>query len=196
MNGRGLTTRRPNGVRFADGEEFPIEERNPLSDLVLIAAMDIGLEESPRGTNRGAEIKKFFEADDLFIGKHTDGYPWCAAALSYWIQIFLKSHREYSMTKAPRLARAFDFEEIWAPANGCLIFTPMQRIHTIRAGDIIIWNFSHASLAERSNRSSVSTIDANSNDEGKREGYEVCRLTRSLQKVRSVIRMIPDSAQS
>jgi len=195
MSGRGL---RPgvNGVRFAPGEEFPLPAKNPLSDLALIAARDIGLAENPIGSNRGRDIQKYFEADNLVIDGKTDGYPWCAAAVSYWFQLFLKGHPEFSMTNAPRIARAFDFDEKWGPANGCLIFRPNQQLHLIQAGDIIIWDFSHASIAQSANRSSVTTTDANSNDEGKREGFEVCCLTRSLERVRNVVRPLPNAARA
>ena len=41
-----------------------------------IAFEDLGLEESPRGSNQGPDLEKFFEADDLEIDGETDGYAW------------------------------------------------------------------------------------------------------------------------
>jgi hypothetical protein len=194
--GRGLPRR-----RSINRVEIPVFDSlrtkpNPLADLVLIARRDLGLHESPRGSNMGAELQKFFTADDLVIDGQTDGYPWCACGLSYWVQEFLKGHPEFSRTKPPRIARAYDFCEVWGPANGCIIFTPDQNLFTIRAGDIIVWKFSHASLAVSSNRSSATTYDCNSNDEGKRDGFEVCELTRSLSQVLAAVRMLPDAARA
>ncbi len=116
--------------------------------LALIAEKELGLREEPRGSNRGDFLKKFFEADDLKVAGQTDGYPWCAAFVSWCIQQWLDKLCEGGLRiqgfAAPRTARAFELEK-WGAENGCLVFRPERNFPPER-GDLAIYAFSHCGI--------------------------------------------------
>lgn len=141
--------------------------------IASIAAVDIGLKELPIGSNHGPELKKFFEADDLDIDGKTDGYPWCAAAVSFWTQEYLKKN-QISSVKPPRIAAVRLFED-WAKKNSLHIST------TPRKNSIVVFQISHIGVVESvgGDDGAVVCIEGNTNDDGSREGYEVCRKHRN-----------------
>jgi hypothetical protein len=140
--------------------------------IASIAAVDIGLEELPIGSNHGPDLQKFFKADDLDIDGKTDGYPWCAAAVSFWTQEFLKKNNIASV-KPPRIAAVRLFEE-WAKKNSLPIS------NTPKKNSIVVFNFSHIGVVEGvDDYGNVVCIEGNTNDDGSREGYEVCRKHRN-----------------
>jgi len=163
---------------------------NPQAGLAAIAEKDLGLEESPPGSNRGPQIAKFFAADNYVPGSKDEGYAWCACAVSYWVQVFLRTAgREFYDVAAPRLCAAFDFN-VWAQRNGCLVFTPAQirkGIYRHQRGDIVVYGFSHVGIVSSVNTkdTNFTAIEGNSNDDGSREGYEVVAHARTLGAVES-----------
>ena len=144
--------------------------------LSEIARLDIGLEESPRGSNKGKQIQKFFDADDL---DEKDGYAWCASTVSYWTQQFIKENG--LKLKAPRIAGVIRFPE-WARAQGLTVSK------TPKSNSIVVFTFSHIGIVESVKDSqNVITIEGNTNDDGSREGYRVCRRTRPLSECKLFI---------
>jgi CHAP domain len=72
--------------------------------------------------------------------------------------------------------------------------TDPKYLHTTpMAGDIFIMDFGkglgHTGFVENVVGDSIQTIEGNSNDEGSREGYEVCRRTRKISSCKSFIRL-------
>ena len=149
--------------------------------LAEIAAKDIGLQESPRGSNKGKDLEKFFRATDL----DGDGWPWCAGAVSCWVQAWIKANG--SKLKAPRIAGVVFFRG-WAEKNGLFISTKP------RAEAIVVFRFSHVGIVERVRPDgSVETIEGNTNDEGSREGFKVCRRVRPPRECAFFIYLPPVS---
>jgi hypothetical protein len=148
--------------------------------LSQIAAADLDLGESPRGSNRGPELRKFFTADDLEIDGKTDGYPWCAAAVSFWTQTWIKESG--SNIKPPRIAAVRLFPS-WADKNGLV-----SKVKGPKPNDIVVFTFSHIGIVEsvKPDGSFVS-IEGNTNDDGSREGYEVARRSREASEARLFI---------
>ena len=94
--------------------------------------------------------------------------------------------------KRPQTAGAWDFEN-WAKkevANGVDLRKPTNE--DIKAGDIVIFTFSHIALAVKDIDSSgyVITIEGNTNGAGSREGGSVLEKKRHVSKIRSRIRIL------
>lgn len=147
----------------------------PMSKLSAIAARDIGLCEDPKGSNKGKQIQKFFDSDDL---DEKDGYPWCASAVSYWVQQWIKENG--SDLKKPQIAGVARFP-VWAKAQKLRVsFDP-------RPNDIVIFTFSHIGVVESVDDQKIVTIEGNTNDDGSREGWQVCRKNRKLSECKLFI---------
>jgi hypothetical protein len=158
-----------------------------MKELSKIAATDLGLEEAPRGSNKGPELQKFFKSDDLEMDGKTDGYPWCAAAVSYWVQQWIAANGV--KLRAPRIAAVRLFPE-WAKKNG-LVTTPDRP----RVNDIVVFTFSHIGVVEAVRASGsgevlgIDAIEGNTNGDGSREGFEVARRSRPIEQCRLFIRL-------
>jgi hypothetical protein len=169
---------------------------NPLEPLAAIAESQCDLAESPRGSNRGAALTKFFAADDYHPGGKDEGYPWCACFVSWCVQQFLrKASTHFAGVTPPRLAAAFDFKA-WGAAHHAMIFTPLAcRPGQLwpQRGDIVVFKFSHVGIVAAVNgRDRIFTsIEGNSNADGGRDGYAVVRHGRTFTPVREFIRLTP-----
>jgi hypothetical protein len=151
---------------------------NPQFTLAKIAARDLGAREQPPGSNKGPQIEKFLRATDL----DGDGWPWCAAAVSYWVQQWAKLNGWKG--KVPRIAGVSQFP-VWAQKNG------LKCGYAPKTNDIVIFTFSHIGVVENIGPDWVDTIEGNTNDEGSREGYEVARRRRPLTQCRLFISLPP-----
>jgi len=151
-----------------------------MTTLSQIAARDLGLQESPKGSNKGPALQKFFDADDL---DEKDGYPWCASAVSYWTQQWIKINAV--KLKAPRIAGVIRFPE-WAKKNG-LVCTTKPSANSI----FLLGTASHIGVVESvaKDGSTITTIEGNTNAAGSREGFEVCRKTRDIDTIKLYIRL-------
>jgi len=94
--------------------------------------------------------------------------------------------------KRPRTAGAWDFER-WANAQKGkgvkLIKNPKAK--DFQVGDIVVFKFSHIGLCVgESDDNTIPTIEGNTDDSGSREGGGVYEKVRSINKVRSIIRII------
>lgn len=67
------------------------------------------------------------------------------------------------------------------------------RFTSPKVGDIFIMDFGgglgHTGFIERIEGDTLHTIEGNTNDTGSREGYEVCRRTRKINKMKGFIRL-------
>jgi hypothetical protein len=155
------------------GDASPLAQK-----LVRLAHGEVGVRESPKNSNRGKRVQEYQAADWL----DGTGYPWCASFIC-WLC------REAGVENRPRTAGAWDFER-WArksstPAN---LLKPAR--NQIKAGDIIVFTFSHIGLAvEDQEGDTVRTIEGNTDESGSREGGGVYAKVRSLRQIRSIIRI-------
>ncbi|WKE64619.1 CHAP domain-containing protein [Gallaecimonas kandeliae] len=178
---------------LAHSSAEPKDNRNiatPYVQLVDIAKQYIGVKET--GNNKigkSEKMREIFEADDLAINGETDGYPWCAAFVSLCVQKLCKKSSYFSALVPPREPSVNRFLTQWAKQQGCLIFSPHSKTYAPRAGDIVVFTFSHIGIVESNNGKLVSTIEGNTNAAGSREGVCVARKSRSLSIVRKFIRL-------
>lgn len=170
---------------------------NPLERLARIAEAELGNAEEPRGSNRGAAIQKYFEADAYTPNKADNGYAWCACFVSWCVQRFLASAEGADVVvRPPRLSAAFSFRD-WGKANGCLVLTPgaCNPAHEWpKRGDIVVYTFSHVgivtSVSAKGDRV-FSAVEGNTDENGGREGWEVARRARTFGNVLCFVRMSP-----
>tara|TARA_R110000751_G_scaffold43111_1_gene99707 strand:- start:277 stop:897 length:621 start_codon:yes stop_codon:yes gene_type:complete len=154
--------------------------------MVNLARSEIGVSEID-GSNCGPRVDEYKAATWLDPDK---GWPWCAAFLCWLIREAIEG--EDVAFKRPQTAGAWDFEN-WARKqvnNGVELRKPTNE--DIKAGDIVIYTFSHIGLAVKDIDSSgyVATIEGNTNGAGSREGGSVLEKKRHVSSIRSRIRII------
>ena len=154
--------------------------------MVQLAREEIGVSEVD-GTNCGPRVDQYKAATWLDASK---GWPWCAAFICWLVRESIED--EDVKFKRPRTAGAWDFEN-WAKqqiANGVDLRKPTNE--DIKAGDIVVFTFSHIGLAVKDidSRGYVKTIEGNTNGAGSREGGSVLEKTRHVSSIRSRIRSL------
>ena len=154
--------------------------------MVSLAREEIGVSEVD-GSNCGPRVDEYKAATWLDADK---GWPWCAAFICWLVREAIEG--EDVKFKRPRTAGAWDFEN-WAKqqsANGVELRKPTNE--DIKAGDIVVFTFSHIGLAVKDADSSgyVVTIEGNTNGAGGREGGSVLEKKRHVSKIRSRIRIV------
>lgn len=150
---------------------------NPLATTTLQKAISqLGVEELPRGSNAGASVEKYLKS--VGLGK---GYSWCMAFV-YWCtkesatQLGLLN----PLSKTAGVLDMFNKEVD-------------LRVKVPQTGDIFIMEFGHGNghtgIVEKVVGTTLHTIEGNTNDEGSREGYEVCRRTREIKTIKGFLRL-------
>lgn len=169
---------------------------NPASKLADVAESQTGASEDPIGSNRGVALVKYFAADNYRPAKD-EGYPWCAAFVSWCVQEFLRTAGDpFSRIIPPREAAAFAFRD-WGKTQGAFIFTPAQCAPSLswpQRGDIVVFKFSHIGIVAASHQGggrNFTSVEGNSNNNGSREGYAVVKHPRTFSEVREFIRLTP-----
>ena len=186
----------------ADGADGPVtwnailaklSTKNPVASggsvaekMVRLAREEIGVSEVD-GSNCGPRVDEYKAATWLDADK---GWPWCAAFICWLVREAMEE--EDVKFKRPRTAGAWDFEN-WAKqqsTNGVELRKPTNE--DIKAGDIVVFTFSHIGLAVKDADSSgyVVTIEGNTNGAGSREGGSVLEKKRHVSKIRSRIRIL------
>ena len=186
----------------ADGVDGPVTWNAILSELstkkdnmngkdvpqkmVLLAREEIGVSEVD-GSNCGPRVDEYKAATWLDPDK---GWPWCAAFICWLVREAIEG--EDVKFKRPRTAGAWDFEN-WAKqqvANGVDLRKPTNE--DIKAGDIVVFTFSHRGIAVKDidSKGYVTSIEGNTNGAGSREGGSVLEKKRHVSKIRSRIRIL------
>ena len=185
---------------FADGADGPVTWNAILAKLsikepvasgssipekmVALAHEEIGVSEVD-GSNCGPIVDRYKAATWLDPSK---GWPWCAAFICWLVREAIKGE-EVVFTR-PETAGAWDFENWANKQKGVELRKPTN--HDIKAGDIVVFTFSHIGLAVKDMDLSgyVTTIEGNTNGEGSREGGSVLEKRRHVSKIRSIIRIL------
>jgi cell wall-associated NlpC family hydrolase len=154
--------------------------------MVSLAREEIGVSEVD-GSNCGPRVDEYKAATWLDADK---GWPWCAAFICWLVREAIEG--EDVSFKRPRTAGAWDFEN-WAKQEsnrGIELRKPTNE--DIKAGDIVVFTFSHIGIAVKDVDSSgyVVTIEGNTNGAGSREGGSVLEKKRHVSKIRSRIRIL------
>lgn len=153
--------------------------------LVELAILELGVEEID-GTNCGPRVNEYKAATWLPAKK---AWPWCAAFICWLVREAIKATGKTYTFKRPQTAGAWDFEN-WSLAQDESTNTKKPPGRDIKAGDVVIFTFSHIGLAVSGpdNEGYVNTIEGNTDRAGSREGGGVYAKRRHLNKIRSRIR--------
>ena len=176
-----------NAILAKMSTKSPIASSGSVAEkMVSLAREEIGVSEVD-GSNCGPRVDEYKAATWLDADK---GWPWCAAFICWLVREAIEG--EDVKFKRPRTAGAWDFE-YWAKqqsTNGVELRKPTNE--DIKAGDIVVFTFSHIGLAVKDADSSgnVVTIEGNTNGAGSREGGSVLEKKRHVSKIRSRIRIV------
>ena len=164
----------------------PKPEGNVPQKMVSLAREEIGVSEVD-GSNCGPRVDEYKAATWLDPDK---GWPWCAAFICWLIRESVDG--EDVKFKRPRTAGAWDFENWAKQQDGKGVDLRKPSNEDIKAGDIVVFTFSHIGLAVKDIDSSgyVVTIEGNTNGAGSREGGSVLEKKRHVSKIRSRIRIL------
>jgi hypothetical protein len=149
-----------------------VTDVGPLITLPLLtlnfARQEIGTEEAPRGSNAGPRVEQYQATCHAKAGD-----AWCACFACWCVDqaakaLGTKPHLRYSAGALHLLEINQDLV-IPAPEVGCLV----------------VWRHAnglgHVGLVETLGDGTMGTIEGNTNPEGGREGYCVCRHTRPTE---------------
>lgn len=166
--------------------------------LIEIAAKDVGSIETSR--NQGPAIKKFWPATSYPEG-YADRQPYCAAAVCYWVQQWLKDSEvavavceQYGILPSAlngwRCKSASAFEWItWAKRRDVQVLSD-SILNTLHTGDIMVFDMSHIGIVTDDNGKGVYTIEANTGATGGRDGDGIFQKTRQRPLARGFIRIL------
>lgn len=148
--------------------------------IVEIALKEVGVEEVD-GTNCGPRVNQYKAATNL---PPEEPWPWCAAFVCWVVREAMKA-----TFKRPTTAGAWNLEN-WSLKQDNSTQTRKPHRGDIKPGDIVVFTFSHVGFAvgEPDEEGYVSTLEANTDAAGSREGGGVFRKRRKLSSIRSRIR--------
>lgn len=158
--------------------------------IVTIAKAEIGVTEI-NGTNCGPRVNEYKAATNL---PPTKSWPWCAAFVCWVVREAMTQCgvKETKNFKRPKTAGAWDFEN-WSLAQDNTTNTKKPHRGDIKAGDIVVFAFSHIGIAVADadlKTGTVKTVEGNTDAKGSREGGGVFAKVRPLSSIRSRIRFV------
>lgn len=172
--------------------------------LVAIARKDVGQKEVSR--NRSPAIQKFWPATSYPEGYNTKvapyygRAPYCAAALAYWVQQWLKDPEVLkALGKTPSQAEAWRCKSAgayawqdWAEKKGLLVMSDSQS-HILHTADIVVYDFSHIGLITNDYKKRIVAIEANTGPPtgSQRDGDGIYEKDRPREIARAFIRLLP-----
>ena len=151
--------------------------------LVSLALNEIGVEEVD-GTNCGVRVDQYKSATNL---PPHESWPWCAAFVCWLVREAVRTDGPYTFAR-PTTAGAWDLEN-WSKKQDNSTHTLRNPGNDIKAGDIVIFKFSHVGLCVRGAEAGrIRTVEGNTDAAGSREGGGVFQKSRSLDSVKTRIR--------
>jgi hypothetical protein len=143
-----------------------------------IAQSQNGVQESPKGSNAGTAVEKYLKS--VGLGK---GYAWCMAFV-YWS--VSEATKQLELTNP--LVRTAGVLNQWNK------IAPKYKKTIPAVGDIFIMDYGKGQghtgfVVEVLPNGILKTLEGNTNDEGSREGFEVCYKTRKTSAIKGYIRI-------
>lgn len=160
-------------------------------NFIDVAVSQIGNEEIPRGSNWGEHVQKYLASVDV-------DFPaaWCMAFI-YWCveESGIRVSDGTGGLKNPLVKTAGVLRQ-WneVASQFPLSVHKKMKVSSPQPGDIFIMDhghgLGHAGFIESIDPDGlIRTIEGNTNDEGDRDGYEVCRRIRHAEKMKGFIRI-------
>jgi hypothetical protein len=136
------------------------------------------------GANRGPWVRLYMD------GNEGDGWPWCAGFVSHLLR---QASGLFGQAPPIDLSFSCDLLAASATARGLLVSgrnlaSPSQ----VKRGALFLvrrtaGDWTHTGIVTQATDAGVLTIEGNTNDEGAREGYEVCRRVRAYKDLDFVV---------
>ena len=148
-----------------------------------IAATQIGVREKG-SSNSGPEVDKYLKSVGL-----NPGFAWCMAFV-YWCynQAAQESGVKNFLIRTAGVLHQWNEQQ---PIRKIVLDKVLKDPAIIQPGAVFIMDYGkgtgHTGLVEKIHGAWIDTIEGNTNDEGSREGYEVCRRTRRLTSIKGFI---------
>lgn len=145
-----------------------------------VAITQLGVREAPGNKNAGKDVEKYLAS--VGLGK---GYAWCMAFV-YWCYCMAAT----DMARKNPLKKTAGVLDQWNARK------VEYRQASPQAGDVFIMDYGKGqghtgiivSIDEK--EGTATTIEGNTNDEGSREGYEVCYKVRKLSSIKGFLRFL------
>jgi len=151
--------------------------------LVALAQLEIGVEEVD-GTNCGVRVDSYKSATNL---PPHEAWPWCAAFVCWLVREAVRTDGPYTFAR-PTTAGAWNLEN-WSKEQDNSTHTLRNPGNDVKAGDIVIFKFSHVGLCLRGAETGrIRTIEGNTDAAGSREGGGVFEKSRALDSIKTRIR--------
>jgi CHAP domain len=151
-----------------------------MSKMLEVAQSQMGLQEIPKGSNWGKHVQKYLASVNIDFAA-----SWCMAFV-YWCANEAASQLA---VKNPLIKTGGVLRQ-WNEID------PKYKVKgTPQPGDIFIMDFGkgmgHTGFVTKVYEGRVETIEGNSNDDGSREGYEVCSKPngRPIGSIKGFIRI-------
>jgi hypothetical protein len=157
--------------------------------LVAIATHEIGVTELPINSNCGPRVNQYKAATNL---PPKEAWPWCAAFVCWVVKECMRrgllKGESYTFER-PTTAGAWALET-WSKEQDKSTHTKRPVAMDIKAGDIVIFKFSHVGFAVGmpNVNGDFFTVEGNTDAKGSREGGGVWRKSRNLSQVKTRIR--------
>lgn len=140
------------------------------------AISQLGVVEIPKGSNAGPDVEKYLKS--VGLGK---GYSWCMAFV-FWCtaQAALKTGIINPLKKTAGVLDQYNSRKnlvITLPVPGCVFIMDFGK------------GQGHTGFVEKVTGDTIHTIEGNTNDDGSREGYEVCRRTRKINTIKAFLQL-------
>lgn len=135
-----------------------------------VARSQMGFQEIPKGSNWGPHVRKYLASVGINFAA-----SWCMAFV-YWC--YQQACKEMNIDNP--LVKTGGVLKQWNEID------KKYKANVPQVGCIFIMDYGgglgHTGIVERIDGDTLYTIEGNTNDEGSREGYEVCRRTRKVAK--------------
>jgi hypothetical protein len=151
-------------------------------EIVRIAQSEIGTSEIG-GSNCGPRVNEYKSATKL---NPKAPWPWCAA-FACWV-ILKAMEGKQCPWRRPTTAGAWDFEN-WAIKQPGVSLLRNPKPKDIKAGDILVYIFSHIGFAAKDGAPVCTAIEGNTDGGGGRDGGSVMAKARKIDIIRSRIRL-------
>lgn len=153
-----------------------LKESSTLGDAILTYA-NVHLAVHPRevgGQNRGPWVRTYMQ------GNEGTSWPWCAGFVT-----FLLRQATDSLQVGMPIQGSFSCDSLAAQAKAKNLFVPGREAEgRVTPGSFFLnrrtsTDWTHVGVVADADNLTITTIEGNTNDEGSREGHEVCIRTRS-----------------
>jgi hypothetical protein len=160
--------------------------KKQLSSNIALKALEIaisyiGQQEEPKGSNAGPFVEECLRL--VGLGK---GYAWCQAFVHRCFEEALPPAAERGMMDVNPVVKTGGVAACWRDTKGTKIpfATVFHKPELVKPGDQFIRinadGSGHTGIVERVEGFNLHTVEGNTNDDGDREGYEVCRKVRHV----------------